>query len=297
MPRAKSPEREAAYSMWLESGKTMKLRDIAAKLNIPEKTVSGWKSKDGWDKKNERSTPNKERSTPKRKRGAPPGNKNAAGKESGAPLRNHNNLKHGIYAQVFWDVLSDQERDMIDNLPDDEAQHLLDEVRLLTVRERRLMLIIQELGEAKGGLMLSGVSRSEEKREFDSENDKQLYQNRQREKVENDKILPGRAVRVSTTTVNAKDMLMRAHAELTRVQAQKSRVLAQLSQMEILRERLDLEQRRLDLDLMKIEVSQQATTHDTDSSTSNFLDAMMGVTDDVWRDYGKPDDDTPPDGK
>ncbi len=50
--------------MWEASGGSLKLRAIAEKLGIPEKTVSAWKSKDNWGGVVNRSTPKKERSTP-----------------------------------------------------------------------------------------------------------------------------------------------------------------------------------------------------------------------------------------
>ncbi|MDO1831559.1 phage terminase small subunit-related protein, partial [Escherichia coli] len=72
MPRARDPNRDKAFELWKKSKGEMKLRDIAKHLDVPEKTVSGWKSKDKWEDlmngvlhKNVRSTPNKK--TSKRK--------------------------------------------------------------------------------------------------------------------------------------------------------------------------------------------------------------------------------------
>jgi len=73
--RSRSPERDEAQKLYLDSKGEMKLIDIASKLNLPEGTIRGWKNKDKWDDKltgtfqtkgTERSvkklTPKKERS-------------------------------------------------------------------------------------------------------------------------------------------------------------------------------------------------------------------------------------------
>ena len=51
MPKARSPERDQAYEIYKESNGLITLREIALRLGVPEKSVSGWKSKDSWDKK------------------------------------------------------------------------------------------------------------------------------------------------------------------------------------------------------------------------------------------------------
>lgn len=49
MPRARSPERDLAYQLWLDSGKQKKLKDIAEELGVPEGKVRKWKSLDKWE--------------------------------------------------------------------------------------------------------------------------------------------------------------------------------------------------------------------------------------------------------
>ena len=48
MTRARSPDREKARLMWLRSGKTLKLKEIAEKLSKPVDTISRWKREDLW---------------------------------------------------------------------------------------------------------------------------------------------------------------------------------------------------------------------------------------------------------
>jgi len=63
MPPARNPARNQARAIWEDSGGTLKLREIAEQLNVPEATVRAWKTKDDWDKK-EKSTAKKKRNVP-----------------------------------------------------------------------------------------------------------------------------------------------------------------------------------------------------------------------------------------
>lgn len=48
MPRVRSPERDRAYQLWLDSGKKKKLKEIAVELGVSEDLVSKWKRQDKW---------------------------------------------------------------------------------------------------------------------------------------------------------------------------------------------------------------------------------------------------------
>ena len=50
MARPRSPNRDKAYQLWLESGKTRQLKEIAAELAVSEEQVRKWKNQDKWDK-------------------------------------------------------------------------------------------------------------------------------------------------------------------------------------------------------------------------------------------------------
>lgn len=92
MVRARSPERDKARQIWLESGGTIKLKDIAAALFVGENKVRKWKSIDHWEEKLKGSVssesngnvPIEMKGNPPH-RGAPKGNKNAVGNRGGAP--------------------------------------------------------------------------------------------------------------------------------------------------------------------------------------------------------------------
>lgn len=147
MPRERNPARDQAREMWEASGRSLKLCDIAERLKVPEATVRAWKSKDRWEaqtsKKNERNAPKKnaersdgKRNAPKRKPGGQPGNTNG----KGAPPGNVRAVTHGAYMQIYGDLLTDEEKALLDILAEQEER---DRLRTLyaqhQITERRLM--------------------------------------------------------------------------------------------------------------------------------------------------------------
>lgn len=96
MPRQRSPSRDKAKQMWLDSGKKMPLKDIAAELGVSESQIRKWKNQDKWEHVGKVTLPNSKGNVTKRQ-GAPKGNKNAVG--HGAPLKNKNAEKHGFFSK------------------------------------------------------------------------------------------------------------------------------------------------------------------------------------------------------
>ena len=70
MPRARSPKRDEAYKMWLDSNGKTKLKDIASALGVSESQVRKWKNQDKWNS-NVTNQPNG--NVTKRKRVGQPG--------------------------------------------------------------------------------------------------------------------------------------------------------------------------------------------------------------------------------
>jgi len=101
VPRQRDPRRDEAFEIFKKHNGLIQNREIARLLNLPEKTVGGWKSKDKWIERLNGVLQKKERSTPK-KRGAPKGNKNAVGNKGGhAPKGNQNAKKHGFFSKYI----------------------------------------------------------------------------------------------------------------------------------------------------------------------------------------------------
>ena len=120
-----------------------KLVEIASQLNLPEGTVRRWKSTYKWG--SERSLKKSERS--QRRKGGQPGNRNAVGHGGTGPPGNKNAVKTGEFETLFFDTLNDEERELLEMVQPDKEQLLLQEIQLLTVRERRMLKRIDSLRE------------------------------------------------------------------------------------------------------------------------------------------------------
>lgn len=102
MPRARDPNREKAFEMYMESGGKIDLVEIASQLNLPAGTIRGWKSKDSWESKlNGTLRKNTERS--KQKKGGQLGNQNARGHGGTGPPGNKNAEKYGFFSKYLPD--------------------------------------------------------------------------------------------------------------------------------------------------------------------------------------------------
>ncbi|MDE3837923.1 terminase [Bacillus methanolicus] len=67
MPRQRDPKRDEAFEIFKKHNGNIQNREIARILDVPEKTVSGWKSKDKWNEKLNGVLQTKIRSTPNKK--------------------------------------------------------------------------------------------------------------------------------------------------------------------------------------------------------------------------------------
>lgn len=235
MARARSPNSVEAEKMY-RSG--MKLVDIAKKMEVPESTVRRWKSTQKWDDKGKsKSERSEKKKASVRKPGPPKGSKNAEG--SGAPDGNKNALKHGGYSAVYWDVLSVEEREMIEGTPDSEEALLMEQIQLFAVREHRLMKAINKYTEAKGGQYVSGVMSFEEKRKFKTPAEEESYKTAVQKKVKKGERLPGERHSIQTSTGATIDLVARLERELTSVQSKKTKAIESLIRLRIENRKLD----------------------------------------------------------
>ena len=136
VPRQRSPNRDKAFEIYKAHGGKIENRRIAEMMNIPEKTIGGWKCKDKWDEQLNGVLQTKERSTPK-PHGAPKGNKNAVGHKPSTPPGNLNALKHGAYQTIYTQFLPEEEKAIYEQMPADAD--LDNESRLLRLKISRLL--------------------------------------------------------------------------------------------------------------------------------------------------------------
>jgi len=136
MARARSPERDKAREIWLESDGKLATKEVAEKAGARPEQVRKWKSIDKWKAALEEQSS-------RRRRGGQPGNKNAAG--AGAPLGNANAETHGAYSTVHLADLPPEQREYIESLTLDTKSNMLHELQLLMAKETDLREKIRKL--------------------------------------------------------------------------------------------------------------------------------------------------------
>ena len=158
MPK-RSEKRDTAKAEYVERrsrGEKINLREFAERLGVNYKTLRDWKRIDEWEKD---VTP------PKKKRGGQPGNKNskgkknAAGSHKGAPAGNKNAEKDGAYSAVFLDMLTDEEKKLVEKTPLEVRAALEHEMKILKFRENKILSKIAEYEDAEeGAVYLSAMT-------------------------------------------------------------------------------------------------------------------------------------------
>lgn len=267
MARARDPNRSKAFEIYKEHAGKIDLVEIANRLNISPGTIRGWKSKDSWDAQlNGTLHKNTERS--KRKRGGQPGNKNAEGHGGTGPPENKNALKTGEFETLFFDCLEPDEQKLIQAVQPDKEQLLLQEIQLLTVRERRMLKRIEALK------LLEQTSNLEEVQEDD----------------ELEKAPPGMSVtKYKAGMEKGKPTLLREYEgilgqiqsiedALTRVQARRQRAIEALHKFGYDDAHMELETMKFELELLKQDGQNEDDTDD------GFLEAMNASAENVWGD-------------
>lgn len=210
MPRPRSPNRDKAFELWLESGKSRTIKDISEELGVSENQVRKWKNQDNWE--NKEALPNVTRSNGNtaQTNGNITNQSKPAKRKRGAPKGNKNRYEHGLYANPTMDMIPRKELERLQRMDfEDEESIIIDEIILLTSRERQLMESIQRYQDQKNGLSLDGVTRRV---------------------VENEGARDSRSKQVETTTRTRDvfDVIQKLQAELTKVQKEKRQYLSEL---------------------------------------------------------------------
>lgn len=210
MPRPRSPNRDKAFELWLESGKSRTIKNISEELGVSENQVRKWKNQDNWE--NREALPNVTISNGNNAQtnGNVTNQSKPAKRKRGGQKGNQNRYEHGLYANPTMDMIPRQELERLQRMDfEDEESIIIDEIILLTSRERQLLESIQKYQDQKNGLSLDGVTRRV---------------------VENEGARDSRSKQVETTTRTRDvfDVIQKLQAELTKVQKEKRQYLSEL---------------------------------------------------------------------
>lgn len=247
MPRPRDPNRDLAFEIYQKSGGRIDLVEIASQLNLSPGTIRGWKSKDDWEQRLN-GTLRKDTERSKRKKGGQPGNKNAVGHGGTGPPGNKNAVTTGEFETLFFDCLEPEEKELAAAVPVDKEALLLQEIRLLTVRECRMLKRIEDL---------KTVEFTTVKKKQGIEKDKQTD------------LAEAHA---------ALGQIQNIEDALTRVQARKQAAIDSLH-------RFGIDDAKLEIELMKVELATlKLGGQETEQEDDGFLDALNAEAKELWGD-------------
>ena len=253
MARKRDPRRDEAKKIWLESNGEKQLKDIADELNVSDSQVRKWKSIDKWSAELKGNvTIGKSNVT--NQGGAPFGNQNAKGNRGNSraspPVGNKNALKTGEYETIFYETLSDEEKDIYSNLNNDPSFVLSEEIRLLKIRQLRMMKRIQQ---AEAGLNDEEIERLQQLRKIKTPIEKDGRKLEIKREVMQD-------VQVSRKKHRKIDDILSIEDSLTRISNQLAKAIKQMNELYITDYKTDL---------MKAQTEKiQAETADISSNNS-----------------------------
>jgi uncharacterized protein YjcR len=258
MPRQRSPNRDEAKRMWLESGGKMPLKDIAAALGVLDNKGRKWKSQDNWERELKGNAPIPAKGNAP-KPGAPLGSRNAVGNRGGAaPKGNTNRLTHGAYSQKLFNELLDE--DTVSEIMDCPIGDSLDEIER-EIRELRLIKTFYLTRITQVRKMYSGGMGV-----HDAVKTSHIKRNGQQ----------GEGT-ITTRTMQIDDLLQPLYTELSRTQKNLSTAINN-------RETIINNLRRLNLEALRIQATVPGLGDEDEVGTSNFEEAMQAAVSEVWPD-------------
>ncbi len=100
------------------------------------------------------------------------------------------------------------------------------------------MAAINKYRNMNGEVSLFGFARTEDKRAFKSDEDKQLYEERIEEKVASGDRLPGNTYNMMTNMENKDNMIARLEKELSTVQSKKTKAIEALAKLRLEKQKI-----------------------------------------------------------
>ena len=279
MARQRDPRRDEARDIWLKSDGKKLLKEIAEELGVSDSQIRKWKSQDKWAEELKGNVTNAKSNVTIRG-GAPLGNKNAEGNRGNSraspPLGNKNALKTGEHETIFAEYLTEEEKDLYSNLNDDPFFVMSEEVRLLKIRQRRMM---KRIADAEAGL---------NERELEK-----LYELRGRKTLVESK-KSGQKIQVEVPDLVLTEMKERSFRKiedvlsieeaLTRVSAQLQRAVKQMNEIilnENRRTLFDRQSEKLDVVIRRLKM-QVGDLDQEEIEDDGFLAALEAEGEELW---------------
>lgn len=290
MARKRDPRRDEAKRVWLESNGEKQLKEIATELNVSDSQIRKWKSIDRWsDELNSNVTNAKGNVT--NQGGAPFGNQNAKGNKgnirASPPKRNKNALKTGEYETIFFDTLSDDEKDIYSSLNDDPSLVLSEEIRLLKIRQLRMM---KRIKKAEEGLDEEEIERLQQLRKIKTPIEKDGKKLEIKPEAMQD-------IQVSRKVYRKIDDILSIEDSLTRISNQLTKSIKQLNELSLLGGKVVLmeEQKRkiaFETDILEHKVSKLILKQGEQNKVQDLIDIGQALIGPIEKDREELIDET-----
>lgn len=271
MARQRDPRRDEAKRIWLESNGEKQLKEIASELNVSDSQVRKWKSQDKWSAELKSNVING-KSNVTNQGGAPLGNQNAKGNKGNSraspPVGNKNALKTGEYETIFFETLSEEEKDIYSSLNDDPSFVLSEEIRLLKIRQLRMM---KRIKEAESGLNDEEVDRLQQMRKIKTPIEKDGKKLEIKREVMQD-------VQVSRKTYRKIDDILSIEDALTRISNQLTKAIKQLNALATEESRNKVynnQANKLEVEIDMLKLKADLLRSDSEKSTEEKLDELL----------------------
>lgn len=188
------------------------------------------------------------------------GNKNAKGNKGGpgAEKGNKRALTTGEYETIYDDLLTEEERDILNNFElEDKKEQILSELKILTIRERRMLAKIKKLQDGKE-MNIVKITKSKSNG-IAFRNDGTL------------------TTTEAESTINTIQKLEEA---LTRIQEAKRRYIDSYHKIET-------DDRKLELDLIRLEreIAKEGSSDPENIKDDSFIKALDDSVESTWDDY------------
>ncbi|HAX1296462.1 TPA: small subunit of terminase, partial [Enterococcus faecium] len=155
---------------------------------------------------------------------------NKGNSRASPPVGNKNALKTGEYETIFFDTLTDNEKDIYSSLNDDPSFALSEEIRLLKIRQLRMMKRIQQ---AEAGLNDEEVERLQQLRKIKTPIEKNGKKLEIKREVMQD-------VQISRKKHRKIDDILSIEDSLTRISNQLAKAIKQMNELYMNEYRTDL---------------------------------------------------------
>ena len=215
----------------------LKYKEIQEKHNITNSQLIYLIQKNKWKRKSNRSEALKKNKNAKGNKGGPGANKG-----------NKRAVTTGEHENIFFGVLSEEEQNIFDNYKiENKKEALLDELRILTIREMRMLKRIKELQDKNKDMTINNISKTN-------------YQNVSWNK--------DNAITTITHAENTTMAIQRIEEALTRIQESKRRYIESLSKIGLDKEKLKIEKEKLEIEKKRLEIELQSMDGEEIEDTS-----------------------------